>query len=93
MDAHLFNPEVLDRLEGLNERYRLLTNRIEELLDEAAHYDLEPDAEKLRQLETVRRRVKDEAVTVVRELLKEIESTGSGESSVVLSLHTTRRCR
>ena len=72
MDAHLFNPEVLDRLEGLNERYRLLTNRIEELLDEAAHYDLEPDSEKLRQLETVRRRVKDEAVAVVRELLDKV---------------------
>ena len=72
MDAHLFNPEVLDRLEGLNERYRLLTNRIEELLNEAAHYDLEPDSEKLRQLDAVRRRVKDEVVAVVRELLEKM---------------------
>ena len=30
---------------------------------------MEPDPEKLRQLETVRRRVRDEAVAVVRGLL------------------------
>jgi len=40
----LFAPEVLDRLEGLNERYAALARQLELLFDEAATYDQTPAA-------------------------------------------------
>ena len=72
MNSHLFDPEVLDRLEGLNERYRSLSMRIEELHDEAAHYDLELDRERLRNLEVSRQRVRKEAEALLREVLERL---------------------
>ena len=69
---NLFDPEVLDRLEGLNERYSVLGERIAELegrINEAAAYDLPPDTEALGALVDKQRRVRDEAVALLREVL------------------------
>lgn len=50
----LFSPELLDQLEGLNERYALLGRRIEELQDNAAVYDQPLDREQLARLQSLR---------------------------------------
>ena len=68
----LFDPEVLDRLEGLNERYRVLGERIAELegrINESALYDLPPDTEALGALVDKQRRVRDEAAELLKEML------------------------
>lgn len=73
---NLFDPEALDRLEGLNERYRALSQRIAELegrIQEAATYDLPPDTEQLGTLVDARRRVKAEAAGLLREVLAGLE--------------------
>ena len=72
----LFDPEVLDRLEGLNERYRVLGERIAELegrIQEAANFDLPPDTEALGTLVDARRRVKGEAVELLRDILNRLD--------------------
>ena len=72
----LFDPEALDRLEGLNERYRVLGERIAELegrINEAASFDLPPDTEALGALVDKQRRVKEEVAALLRELLTKLE--------------------
>ena len=72
----LFDPEALDRLEGLNERYRVLGERIAELegrINEAASFDLPPDTEALGALVDKQRRVKDETAALLRKMLGELE--------------------
>ncbi len=72
----LFDPEVLDRLEGLNERHRVLGERIAELegrIQEAASFDLPPDTEQLGALIDARRRVKNETAALLRKMLAELE--------------------
>ena len=72
----LFDAEVLDRLEELNERYRVLGERIAELegrINEAASFDLSPDTEALGALVDARCRVKEQAAKLLRELLEELE--------------------
>lgn len=72
----LFDPEVLDRLEDLNERYQVLGERIAELegrINEAATYDLPPDTEALGALVDKQRRVRDEAAALLREVLAGLE--------------------
>ena len=73
MAKHLFDPDLLDRLEGLNERYALLTRRNEELHDEAAAYDRPPDPTQLASFETLRHKVKNEVEEIVREVLGSLE--------------------
>ena len=68
----LFDPEVLDRLEGLNARYSLLTRRIETLQDEAASFDRPPDLGQLNQFETLRRKLKTEAAELLQAILLEL---------------------
>jgi len=65
----LFDPEVLDRLEGLNARYGLLTRRIEALQDEAASFDRPPDLGQLNGLESIRRKVKGEVAELLQAIL------------------------
>ena len=60
-----------ERLEGLNERYRSLSRRIEELHDEAAHYDIELDRERLRTLAAARSNGSGEAAAGVLNELAE----------------------
>ena len=74
MAKQLFNPEVLDRLEGLNARYGLLTRRIEALQDEAASFDRPPDLGQLNQFETLRRKLKLEAVELLQGILLELNT-------------------
>ena len=72
----LFDPEVLDRLEGLNERHRVLGERNAELegrIQEAASFDLPPDTEQLGALIDARRRAKDETAALLRKMLAELE--------------------
>lgn len=72
----LFDPEVLDLLEGLNERYRVLGERIVELegrIQEAANFDLPPDTEALGALVDKQRRVREEAAVLLREVLAGLE--------------------
>ena len=59
-------------MEGLNERYRVLSERIAELerrIQEAATYDLPPDTEALGALVDARRRVREEAAALLRDVL------------------------
>ena len=80
---NLFDPEALDRLEGLNERYRALSQRIAELegrISDAATFDLPPDTEQLGALVNTRHRVKvtkfsegKEAAVLLRKLLSVLE--------------------
>ena len=72
----LFDPEVLDRLEGLSERHRVLGERIAELegrIQEAASFDLPPDTEQLGALIDARRRVKNETAALLQKMLAELE--------------------
>lgn len=66
----LFDLNLLDRLEGLNARYTLLTKRLEELTDKAATYDREPDRTELQKYEALRQKVRAEALALAEELLK-----------------------
>lgn len=74
MARRLFNPEVLDRLEGLNARYGLLTRQIEALQDEAATFDRPPDLGQLNHFEALRRKVKSEAAELLRAILEGLNS-------------------
>ena len=73
----LFDPDVLDRLEGLNERYAALARQLELLFDEAATFDIQPDPGSLNELRTARSRVKAEAEALLREVLAELENMPS----------------
>ena len=73
MKPHLFNPELLDLLEGLNERYALLTRQIDSLQDEAAVYDRPPDPNKLATFEALQRKVKAEVVAILEGMLRELD--------------------
>ena len=70
----LFAPEILDRLEGLNERYTALARRLELLFDEAATYDTQPDPGTLSELRAARKRVKAEVAVLLQEVLAELEN-------------------
>ena len=69
----LFSPEVLDQLEGLNERYTSLARQLERLFDEAATFDTQPDPGTLSELRSARKRVKVEAAALLQEVLAELE--------------------
>ena len=72
----LFDTEVLDRLEGLNERYRVLGERIAELetrINEAASFDLPPDTAALGVLVDKQRQVRNEAAALLKEVLAGLE--------------------
>ena len=73
MAKHLFDPDLLDRLEGLNQRHALLTRRIEELHDEAATYDRPPDPTRLASFEALRRKIKNEVTQILKEVLDGLE--------------------
>ena len=73
MKPHLFASDLLDQLEGLNERYALLTRQIEALQDEAAVYDRPPDVNKLATFEVLRQKVKAEVGTLLRIALDGLE--------------------
>ena len=68
----LFAPEILDRLEELNERYTALARQLELLFDEAATYDIQPDPGTLSELRAARKRVKAEAAALLQEVLTEL---------------------
>ena len=70
----LFAPEVLDRLEGLNERYISLARQLERLFDHAATYDIQPDPGTVSELRAARKRVKVEAAALLQEVLTELEN-------------------
>lgn len=73
----LFDPAMLDQLEGLNERYAKLGARIEELesrIDASVAYDLPPDTEQLGSLVDARHRVVEEATALLEELLGELNN-------------------
>ena len=72
MKPHLIDPELFDRLEGLNERYALLTRRVETLQDEAAAYDQPPDPE-LANFEALQSKVKVEVVGLLESVLRELK--------------------
>lgn len=74
MAKQLFDPEVLDRLEGLNARYGLLTRRIEALQDEAASFDRPPDLGQLNHFESLRRKVKSEAAELLQTVLNDLKA-------------------
>ncbi|CAN5869319.1 hypothetical protein BH24DEI2_BH24DEI2_06710 [soil metagenome] len=69
----LFGSELLDTLEGLNERYLLLTRQIETLQDDAAIYDQPPDSGKLATFETLRHNVEAEVVGLLEDMLRKLE--------------------
>ncbi len=69
MPNHLFDPALLDQLEGLNERYALLSRRLEQLQDQAASFDQRPDPGQVSILEAQRRKLKAEAIALLEELL------------------------
>ncbi|CAN5843165.1 hypothetical protein BH24DEI2_BH24DEI2_25000 [soil metagenome] len=73
---HLFDSELLDRLEGLNERYALLTRQIETLQDEAAVYDQPPDPGKRATFEALQQKVKAEVVGLLEGVVREIKTNG-----------------
>ena len=73
MKPHLIDPELFDRLEGLNSRYALLTRQIDTLQDEAAVYDRPPDPSKLANFEALRRKVKAEVVALLEDALRELK--------------------
>lgn len=73
MKPQLFDADLLDLLEGLNERYALLTRRVEALQDEAAAFDRPPDPGKLAHFEALRRKVKAEVVKLLHDLLDELD--------------------
>ena len=73
----LFAPEVLDRLEGLNERYAALARQLELLFDEAATFDIQPDPGTLGELRTTQGRVKAEAEALLLEVVAELENRPS----------------
>ena len=68
----LFDPDTLDQLEGLNERYALLTRRAEALQDDAASFDRPPDLTQLNTFEALRRKVKQEAADLLKGLLEDL---------------------
>ena len=72
MKPHLIDPELFDRLEGLNSRYALLTRRVEALRDAAANFDQPADPE-LANLEALQRKVKAEAVGFLKGMLRELD--------------------
>ena len=73
MKPHLIDPELFDRLEGLNSRYALLTRQIDTLQDEAAVYDQPPDPNKLASFEALRRKVKADVLEILEGMLRELE--------------------
>jgi len=68
---NLVHVRDLDRLEGLNERYRQLTLRLEALTEEAAHYDRPVPGLRALQEEAVR--VRREAVELLKRMTEELE--------------------
>ena len=72
MKPHLIDPELFDRLEGLNSRFALLTRRVEVLRDAAANFDQPPNPE-LANLEALQRKVKAEVVALLESMLRDLE--------------------
>ena len=72
MKPYLFDAAILDQLEGLNERYALLSRRIEALQDEAAAYDRPADANQLATFEALQQKVKAEVVAILKGVLSEL---------------------
>ena len=73
MAKHLFDPDLLDRLEGLNERYALLTRRLEALHDEASSFDQPPNANQLANFEIAQRKIKNEVGEILKEVLDSLD--------------------
>ena len=67
MDS-LFDPALLDELEGLNQRYALLSRRIAELYDDAAAFDQPPDRQQVRKYQEIQSKVKEKAVSIIKQL-------------------------
>jgi hypothetical protein len=73
MARELFDAALLDRLEGLHARYGVLTRRLEQLQDQAAAFDKQPDPGEVANLEAARRQVREQVAEVLRGMLARLE--------------------
>lgn len=72
MPIHLFDPALFDQLEGLNERYAVISRRLEQLQDQAASFDQYPEPGQTATLEALQQKVKAEAVAFLEAMLESL---------------------
>ena len=73
MDRDLISMDDLDALEGLNERYRVLLNRLEAETEAAAAFDTPVEQTSLHALKSESVRLRGVAAAKLREMLARLE--------------------
>ncbi len=73
MDRDLISMDDLDALEGLNERYRVLLDRLEAETEAAAAFDAPVEQANLRALKSESVRLRGVAAAKLKEMLSRLE--------------------